>query len=83
MLYAIGYYAYLSLLSVINAHDHPVAKVFVKCLIEGLPAREPLRGYDSTSFHGFGENIYLTLHLIYIVIQYIFQSHAAQQVYVY
>lgn len=48
-----GYYAYLSLLSVINAHDHPVAKVFVKCLIEGLPAREPLRGYDSTSFHGF------------------------------
>jgi len=34
LFYTAGFYAYLSLLTVINAHDHPVVKVFTQVLMD-------------------------------------------------
>lgn len=46
-----GYYAYLCLITVINAHDHPVAKVFVQCLMDNVKDK---RKSDPLEFSNFG-----------------------------
>lgn len=49
-LFAAGFTAYLSLLTVVNAHDHPVVKVFIQVLMDGV--KEP-----STSRHSELEDV--------------------------
>ena len=51
-----GFYAYLSLLTVINAHDHPVVKVAVKLLMDGV-RNNKYKNHQKEDFSMFGKNL--------------------------
>ena len=65
----LGFYAYLSLLTVINAHDHPVVKVFVKCLIDGVKHKHNL-DRNMTDFEGLGKNYMRLMQYLVNAVQF-------------